>query len=158
MGTSGSLKIVRTLASYFFVHRGDTENGQKQYFFRIFANYSNAKKRYPRVPYESWRQAGSENVVVFVAIIFWTRVLAAQSQRSLKFWVCHQNYAVSKKKTRLQFWVLTSDMNRIWKLPCETHVLFIWRLEIENCSRVFFFEHRNFAKIIHEIWPDFGQQ
>ena len=68
MGTSGSLKIVRTLASYFFVHRGDTENGQKQYFFRIFANYSNVKffKRYPRMSYESWRPAGSENVVFFL--------------------------------------------------------------------------------------------
>ena len=47
--------------------------------------------------------------------------------------------AVLKKKTRLQFWVLTSDMNRTWKVPCETHVLFIWRLEIKICSRVFFF-------------------
>ena len=50
------------------------------------------------MPYESWRPAGSENVVVFVAIIFQTRLMAAQSQRSLKIWVCHQNYAVLKTK------------------------------------------------------------
>ena len=36
------------------------------------------------VPTESWRPGLSENVVVFVAIIFWTGVMAAQSQRSLK--------------------------------------------------------------------------
>ena len=32
MGTSGSFKIVRTTASYFFFYRPDTENGQKRYF------------------------------------------------------------------------------------------------------------------------------
>ena len=37
------------------------------------------------VPTESWRPGLSENVVVFVAIIFWTGVMAAQSQQSLKF-------------------------------------------------------------------------
>ena len=68
--------------------------------------------------------------------------MAAQSQRSLKFWVCPQNYAVLKKKTRKQFWNLTSDTNRTWKVPCETHVLFIWEVKTQNCSRVFFFEHR----------------
>ena len=44
----------------------------KNVFFLILANNSNAKffKRYPGMPYESWRLAGSENVVVFVATIF----------------------------------------------------------------------------------------
>ena len=71
MGTSGSFKIVRTTASYFFSPSGHGK-WAKTLFFRIFANFSNAKifKRYPRMPYESWRPAGSENVVVFVAIIF----------------------------------------------------------------------------------------
>ena len=47
-------------------------------------------------------------------------------------------------------------MNRTWKVPCETHVLFIWRLEIEICSRVFFFEHRNFAKKKLRFDPTWG--
>ena len=46
---------------------------------------------------ESWRPGLSENVVVFVAIIFLNRLMDTQSHRSLKFWVCPQNYAVSKK-------------------------------------------------------------
>ena len=71
MGTSGSFKIVRPLDSYLF-HRRETGNGQKCIFFRIFAHSSNAKffKRYPGMPYESWRPAGSENVVFFVCYNF----------------------------------------------------------------------------------------
>ena len=71
MGTSGSFKIVRTTASYFFSPLGHGKWAKTE-FFRMFANYSDAKifKRYPRMPYESWRPADSENVVVFVAIIF----------------------------------------------------------------------------------------
>ena len=76
----------------------DKENWQKRFFFRISDNYSNAIfKRYPGMPYESWRPAGSENVVFFVAVIFWTRLMDAQSQHSLKFWVCPENYALFKK-------------------------------------------------------------
>ena len=99
MGTSGSFKIVRTTASYFFSPSGHGK-WAKTVLFRIFANYSNAKnfRRYPRVPYESWRPGDSENVVVFYSIIFQTRLMGVQSQRSLKIWVCHQNYAVSQKK------------------------------------------------------------
>ena len=63
MGKSGSFKIVRTTASYFFSPSGHGK-WTKTVFFRIFANYS-------------------ENVVVCYSIIFLTRVMAAQSQWSL---------------------------------------------------------------------------
>ena len=71
MGTSGSFKIVRTTASYFFSPSGHGK-WAKTVLFRIFANYSNAKifRRYPRVPNESWRPGDSENVVVFNSMIF----------------------------------------------------------------------------------------
>ena len=86
MGTSSTFKIVRTPASYIisWIVHGKLE---KKGSFHILANYSDAIffKRYPDMPYESWRPGDSENVVVFVAIIFWTVVMAAQSQRSLKF-------------------------------------------------------------------------
>ena len=42
MGTSGSFEIVRTPASYFFSPSGHGK-WAKTVFFRIFANYSNAK-------------------------------------------------------------------------------------------------------------------
>ena len=86
MGTSGTFEIVRTPASY-IISRSGHGKWQKMGSFCILANYSNAKffKRYLDMPYESWRPGDSENVVVFVAIIFWTVVMAAQSQRSLKF-------------------------------------------------------------------------
>ena len=56
----------------YIISRSGQGNWVKTLFFRISANYSNAKifKRYPGMPYESWRPAGSENVVVFVAINF----------------------------------------------------------------------------------------
>ena len=70
MGKSGSFKIVRTKPSYFFTV--GTRKMDKNGIFRIFANYSNAKifQTYPRMPYETWFPAGSENVVAFVAMIF----------------------------------------------------------------------------------------
>merc|ERR1712051_872416 len=48
MGTSGSFKVVQTAASYFFSPSGHGK-WAKTVFFRIFANYSNAKifKSYP---------------------------------------------------------------------------------------------------------------
>ena len=54
MGTSGSFKIVRTTASYFFSPSGHGK-WAKKVLFRIFANYYNAKifRRFQRVPYES---------------------------------------------------------------------------------------------------------
>ena len=41
-------------------------------------------------PWESSRPDVSENVVVFVPQSFWTRVIAAQSWRTTKFWVRYQ--------------------------------------------------------------------
>ena len=52
MDASGSFKIVRTLASYFFSPLGHGK-WAKTFFFGFSANYSNASP------------AGSENVVVF---------------------------------------------------------------------------------------------
>ena len=78
MGTSGTFEIVRTPASYIIFQSRHvyTDNGKifpgKKGSFRISANYSNAKKLrgIQGMPTESWRPGLSENVVVFVAIIF----------------------------------------------------------------------------------------
>ena len=64
MGTSGSFKIVRTTASYFFSPSGHGK-WAKKVLFRIFANYSNAKifRRYPgaiwKLTYWRFRKCGS---------------------------------------------------------------------------------------------------
>ena len=71
MGMSGSFKIVPTQASYIFSTSGPQKT-QKKGSLRILTNYSNAKnlRGIQGMPTESWRPGLSENVVVFVAIIF----------------------------------------------------------------------------------------
>ena len=61
-----------------------------------------------------------------------------------------------KKKTRLQFFVLTSAMNRTSKVPCETHVLFMWSLETKKCSCVFFFDTAILQKKFLRFDPTLG--
>ena len=57
-------------------------------------------------------------MVVSYAIISKTGLIAAQSQQSLKFWVCPQNYAVLKKRHgyNFSFWLL------LWIGPKKYHV------------------------------------
>ena len=61
--------------------------GEKKVFFSHFGQLlqCNFFRVIQGMPSETLRPGLSENVVVFVAIIFLTVVLAAQSQRSLKF-------------------------------------------------------------------------
>ena len=58
----------------------------------------------------------------------------------------------------LQYYVSGQIVESAWS---HTYWLYadstIWP-ESQYCSRIYFFEHRNFAKKILEIWPDFGQQ
>ena len=61
-----------------------------------------------------------------------------------------------KKETRLQFFVLTSAMNRTSKVPCETHVLFMWSLETKKCGRVFFFDTAILQKKFLRFDPTLG--
>ena len=70
MGTSGTFEIVRTPAFY-IISRSGHGKWEKTGTFCILANYSDAKfvKRYPGYA-TSLRPKLSENVVVFVAIIF----------------------------------------------------------------------------------------
>ena len=88
------------------------------------------------IPSESWRPGLSENVVVFVAIIFWTRVTASQS------WVKFHRKKVVKlnhlKITWLQFCVTSLHMNRICVSHGTFEVLFISEPKTQNCSRVIF--------------------
>ena len=91
----------------------NSSNGQLHWFPIDFLwkwsimdqNYANANasrplakkfKRYPDMPYESWRPGDSENVVVFVAIIVLTWVIAAQSQ--LK---------INEKSVKLAVWAVS---------------------------------------------------
>ena len=65
-----------------------TENGGKKsvlFAFWPITPMQNFLRGIQGMPWETLRPGLSENVVVFVAIIFLTVVLAAQSQRSLKF-------------------------------------------------------------------------
>ena len=60
----------------------------------------------PNSSSESWRPEDSENVVVFEIWRFWTGVMAAQSRKTLKFWVRYQKWEVSQKNTLsiMSFW------------------------------------------------------
>ena len=128
MGTSGSFKIVRTTASYFFSPSGHGK-WSKTVFFRIFANYSNAKifKRYPRVPNESWHPGVSENVVLCYSIIFLTRVMAApKGHFALALWLvdlscffsqcyinrCTRNWGVWAKQAEWWQWSEVGNIAR----------------------------------------------
>ena len=55
-----------------FFHRPDTENGQKRYFFAFLpiTQMQKFSRGIQGMPSESLRPGLSENVVVFVAIIF----------------------------------------------------------------------------------------
>ena len=61
-----------------------------------------------------------------------------------------------KKKTRLQFWVLTSAIESALKHTYWLHADSIWRPETKKCSRVFFLWHRNFAKKFLRFDPTLG--
>ncbi len=92
----------------------NSSNGQLHWFpidflwksSKMDQNYANVNasrrvakffKRYPDMPYESWRPGDSENVVVFYSIIFWTQVIAAQSRvKSQEFFL--QNCGVKKNR------------------------------------------------------------
>ena len=93
---------------------------------RLFLYCKNFFPRYPGMPYESWRPAGSENVVVFVAIIFKTRVTAAQSQRSLSSKLC----GVKKNEYGYNFSFQVLPFNQPQNIP-------IWSTLIEYGSKKF---------------------
>ena len=114
--------------AFYIISRSGLGKWKKTGSVRILANYSNAKifKRYPRMPYENWRPAGSENVVVFVAIIFKTRVTAAQSQRSLSSKLC----GVKKNEYGYNFSFQVLPFNQPQNIP-------IWSTLIEYGSKKF---------------------
>ena len=128
MGTSGSSKIVRTLASY-IISRSGQGKWVKTGCFRISANYSDA---------QILRGVHSKNVVAFYAIIFLNQSYGCSKSTESDILSLSQLLCGVTKKTRQQFCVLSSDMNRTSKVPCQRHDLFIWRLETQNCSRAFF--------------------
>ena len=106
----------------------NSSNGQLHWFLIDFLwisskmdqNYANANasrplakifKRYPDMPYESWRPGDSKNVVVFYSLIFQTRVIAAQSRvKSQEFFL--PKWRRNKNKYALNFEFHTSIFNQ----------------------------------------------
>ena len=71
MGMSGSFKIVPTQASYIFSTSGPQKTKKRVLFaFRPITPMQKFLRGIQGMPSESWRPGLSENVVVFVAIIF----------------------------------------------------------------------------------------
>ena len=70
--------------------------------------------------------------------------MAVQSQRSLKFWVCHQNYAVLKKNK--------------YAHKKKNQAKSSWEKFLNPILKILFFDASNFPKQKLHIWYDFEQQ
>ena len=112
MGMSGSFKIVPTQASYIFSTSGPQKTKKRVLFaFRPITPMQKFLRGIQGMPSESWRPGLSENVVVFVAIIFWTRIMAGWS------WVKFQRKKIvewtrSKKRHGYNFAFQASILNQ----------------------------------------------
>ena len=109
------------------------------------------------VPTESWRQGLSENVVVFVAIIFKPELWLLKVNGIWNFGNVSKNKKPFGKITRLQFCVFCSAIESASKHTYWANADSIWKLETQNCSRVIF---PNFlrvkmkflgAKLVHPV-------
>ena len=69
-----------------------------------------------------------------------------------------RKYEALKKKTRPQFWVLSSVTESAWNQPYWTHADSVTELKTQNCGRVFFFERLLSIEFFLQFSPDFDSQ
>ena len=107
------------------------------------------------MPTESWRPGLSENVVVFVAIIFKPELWLLKVNGIWNFGNVSKNKKPFGKITRLQFCVFCSAIESASKHTYWANADSIWKLETQNCSRVIFPNGLTFQLFFFEFWPNF---
>ena len=131
MGTSGSFKTVRTLASFFFFHRRDTENGQKCCFFP--SHFSQL------LQCENFQEVSRDAIWKVTSGRF--RKCGGYANAMLSFF-------------KPELWLL-----KVHGVKPIGPTLSEYRGKKHNIERVFIsFWRRLFAKKNLEIWPDFEKQ
>ena len=121
----------------------------------VFSQIGNFFGGIQGMPSESWRPGLSENVVVFVAIIFKPELWLLKVNGIWNFGNVSKNKKPFGKITRLQFCVFCSAIESASKHTYWANADSIWKLETQNCSRVIFPNGLTFQLFFFEFWPNF---